>query len=150
MGSKELNDTVTGGLKDGGKGVKRGSWPPDIPYHLLRWVPPPPPEQEVCLIDCDDKKRMVWHSESHLACVGSFEILIYDVPLLLTFSWLQTSSLSFKGNCTPNPDPLAQLVSPRTVNLMSWSSWFMGSSPARAECAEIRGAMRAEIVMLND
>ena len=29
--SKELNDTVTGGLKNDRRGMKRGSWPPDIP-----------------------------------------------------------------------------------------------------------------------
>ena len=31
LGFKELNHTATGDLKNGGRCVKRGSWPPDIP-----------------------------------------------------------------------------------------------------------------------
>ena len=31
LGSKKLNHAATGDLKSGGRGVKRGSWPPDIP-----------------------------------------------------------------------------------------------------------------------
>ena len=39
-GSKELNQVVTGDLKNGRRAVKRGSWPLTYPYHLFRWVPP--------------------------------------------------------------------------------------------------------------
>ena len=36
VGSKELNHAATGDLKNGGRSVKRGSWPPDIPVSLFK------------------------------------------------------------------------------------------------------------------
>ena len=41
VGSKELCHAATGDLKNGGRGVKRGSWPPDIPIPPFQVSAPP-------------------------------------------------------------------------------------------------------------
>ena len=41
-GVKKCKSWCNWDLKCGGKGVKRGSWPPGIPIANYRWAPPPP------------------------------------------------------------------------------------------------------------